>query len=252
MALALRMALCVVAAALLGGCHKTELPYERGSTPGRVSGSNIHAPYYTVRHGDTLYSIGRRFGVDPKLLASRNHVPYPYTIYDGQHIYLTRVAPKTASGGGVVSPARAGVRRKSPSVSSGKHTTAGGGGIHFRWPVNGTVTSGFGRRRSGMHDGVDIGVKRGTPIHAAAAGEVVYADQRLSGYGKMIIIRHGHDMFTAYAHNERNLVRKGDKVKSGDIIARVGSTGRASGPHLHFEVRRGTTPVNPMKYLPKQ
>jgi len=74
----------------------------------------------------------------------------------------------------------------------------------------------------------------------------------LSGYGKLVIVRHSGNVFTAYAHNQRNLVRKGDRVRSGDVIARVGSSGRATGPHLHFEVRRGSTPVDPLAYLPKR
>ncbi|MDQ6951226.1 MAG: M23 family metallopeptidase [Mariprofundales bacterium] len=103
-----------------------------------------------------------------------------------------------------------------------------------------------------MHDGIDIGVKIGTPVTAAAAGTVVYSDHRLTGYGNLIIIRHSRDLFTAYAHNQRNLVRRGDRVRSGQIIAKVGSTGHSTGPHLHFEVRRGTTPVDPLLYLPKR
>jgi len=82
-------------------------------------------------------------------------------------------------------------------------------------------------------------------------GKVVYADHRIAGYGRLIIIRHAGDFFTAYAHNERNLVSRGDHVKQGEIIARVGETGRATGPHLHFEIRRGATPVNPLAYLPR-
>ncbi len=101
-----------------------------------------------------------------------------------------------------------------------------------------------------MHDGIDISASEGTAIHAAANGEVVYADQRLSGYGRMVIIRHANNMFTAYAHNQRNLVKKGQRVKQGAVIARVGHSGRATGPHLHFEVRRGTTAVDPLAYLP--
>jgi len=103
-----------------------------------------------------------------------------------------------------------------------------------------------------MHDGIDIAVPRGTPVHAAASGEVVYSDQRLSGYGKLVIIRHSGNFFTAYAHNQRNLVRRGDHVRAGDIIARAGSSGRASGPHVHFEIRRGSTPVDPLAYLPRR
>jgi len=120
------------------------------------------------------------------------------------------------------------------------------------WPVKGKVTSLFGRRGSRMHDGIDISAKEGTPIHAAEAGTVVYADHRLSGYGKLVIIRHGRNLFTAYAHNQRNLVRKGAAVRRNDVIARVGHTGRASGAHLHFEVRHGSTPVDPLAYLSRQ
>jgi len=103
-----------------------------------------------------------------------------------------------------------------------------------------------------MHDGIDIGAARGTPVVAAASGKVVYADHRLSGYGKLVIIRHSGNVFTAYAHNQRNLVRKGDRVRAGSVIARVGSSGRATGAHLHFEVRRGSTPVDPLAYLPRR
>ena len=103
-----------------------------------------------------------------------------------------------------------------------------------------------------MHDGIDIAAKAGTPIYAAAAGKVVYADSRLTGYGNLIIIRHSSDMFTAYAHNRNNLVVVGQMVKQGQHIANVGATGRASGPHLHFEVRRGERAVDPLAYLPKR
>lgn len=101
-----------------------------------------------------------------------------------------------------------------------------------------------------MHDGIDISVREGTPVRAATGGTVVYSDNRLSGYGNLVIIRHGKNLFTAYAHNQRNLVRKGDVVKRGDTIARAGQTGRITGPHLHFEVRHGSTAVDPLSYLP--
>lgn len=261
MAIALKGVLWCVALALLTGCYKTELPPYSSGRPGYASGKGIHTPYYTVRHGDTLYSIGRRFGIDHKLLARRNHIRYPYTIYIGQHLYLTRIAPRSqplpipssrrSSGTPSDSASKSGTHVKAADVRQSSHMPAANGHVgRLRWPIHGTVTSPFGRRGSRMHDGIDIAAKRGTPIHAAADGVVVYSDRRLSGYGRMIIIRHAGGMFTAYAHNERNLVRKGDRVKSGDVIGRVGSTGRATGPHLHFEVRRGTTPVDPKAYLP--
>lgn len=261
MAVALRV-ICLLALLSLAGCYKTELPgsysYSR-----HAHGAVTNNGTYIVRQGDTLYSIGKRFGVDYKLLARRNRIRYPYTIYIGQHLYLTRTAPSpqymplpTAKSPAVttksVSSSKTTPKKSVTSSRSGTSSSARSSSVKLRWPASGSVTSRFGRRGTRMHDGIDIGAKEGTPVYAAASGEVVYSDQRLSGYGKLIIIRHGGDMFTAYAHNQRNLVRKGMKVKAGDLIARVGQTGRASGPHLHFEVRRGSTPVDPLSYLPKK
>jgi len=241
---------------MLSGCFKTELPVYSQSHHKRVSHSS-YASTYKVRAKDTLYSIGRRFGIHYKTLARKNHIRYPYTIYIGQRIYLKGVAPRSRTlpvAKHQYKPKRV---KKSFKKTPKKHSTKryvrkSTKSLRLRWPVNGVLTSPFGRRGSRMHDGIDIGVKEGTPVHAAAAGEVVYSDHRLTGYGKLIIIRHRYDLFTAYAHNQRNLVRKGDKVKAGDVIARVGHTGHATGPHLHFEVRRGPTPVDPLSYLPKK
>ncbi len=254
MAIVLRV-ICLIGIFALTACYKTELPYYDYSKPG-YSKQKKSSSYstYRVRKGDTLYSIGKRFGVDHKLLAHRNHIRYPYTIYVGQRLSLTRVAakprympiPKSRK------PKRSVKKSASRKPSSSHRRPALKGSVKLRWPLNARVTSRFGRRGSRMHDGIDIGAKEGTPIYAAAAGEVVYSDHRLSGYGNLIIIRHSSDMFTAYAHNQRNLVRKGSRVKAGAVIARVGRTGRASGSHLHFEVRRGSTPVDPLVYLPRK
>jgi lipoprotein NlpD len=254
MAIALRV-ICLIGILALTACYKTELPGYTYSKPG-YSKQKKSSSYstYRVRKGDTLYSIGKRFGVDHKLLARRNHIRYPYTIYVGQRLTLTRTAAKPKympipkSRKPTKSVKKAAYKKPSPS----HRRLAVKGSVKLRWPLNAKVTSPFGRRGSRMHDGIDIRAKEGTPIYAAAAGEVVYSDQRLSGYGKLIIIRHSSDMFTAYAHNQRNLVRKGNRVKAGAVIARVGRTGRASGPHLHFEVRRGSTPVDPLAYLPRK
>jgi len=208
---------------------------------------------YTVGAGDTLYSIGKRFDLDYRLLARRNRIPYPYTIYVGQHLQLWRRAPSsTPMPISLANELDATSQKKPESASdSGTPRIWKPGSVRLTWPLLGTVTSGFGVRGQRMHDGIDIAAPEGSEVRASAAGEVAYADQRLSGYGKLIIVRHSADMFTAYAHNQRNLVKKGDKVNAGDIIARVGSTGKATKPHLHFEVRRGSTPVDPRAYLPK-
>lgn len=118
------------------------------------------------------------------------------------------------------------------------------------WPVEGRITSTFQSRERPNHSGLDIAAPSGTPIKAAAAGTVVYSDNRISGYGNMVILKHEGDYFTVYSHNKRNAVQPGDTVRQGDIIGYVGMTGRATGPHLHFEIRHQDTPIDPQKYLP--
>jgi len=261
----------------LGACVTTPVPGYKQTykqvqkNTSKKSSARKKAVIRYVRPNDTLYSIGNMFDVDYKLIAKRNHIPYPYHVYVGQRLYIDRIAPKTddpaavkirrlaytkktASKKRIRKPPRKKVnkhKKHNPVHSSHKSKARSYSG-KLRWPIKPIVTSKFGRRGSRMHDGIDIGAKEGTPIHAAASGEVVYSDSRLSGYGKLIIIRHGKNLFTAYGHNQRNLVRKGAKVKAGDVIARVGHTGRASGSHLHFEVRQGSTPVNPIAYLPRR
>ncbi len=263
MAVALRLFM-IFAVLAFSGCFKTELPgYANGKFgQGKYSTKKHPKTYanYTVRRGDTLYSIGKRFGVDHKLLARRNHIRQPYTIYVGQRLSLTKRAarPSYIPMLKKKSPKRHALtrpRQKTLQPKKKLYRQAAINGVksfRLRWPVNGPVTSGFGRRKSRMHDGIDIGVKEGTPVHAAASGEVVYS-KGLSSYGNLVLVRHSKDLFTAYAHNQKNLVHKGDKVKMGDVIARAGKTGRTNGrPNLHFEVRRGETPVDPLAYLPRK
>jgi murein DD-endopeptidase MepM/ murein hydrolase activator NlpD len=120
----------------------------------------------------------------------------------------------------------------------------------FTWPLgNGSsVTSSFGERDGGFHDGIDIAAPAGTEIRAAADGEVVYSAE-LTGYGNTIIVRHGGGYATVYAHNDRNHVREGDLVRQGQVIGSVGRTGRTTGPNLHFEVRKNNVARNPTYYL---
>jgi murein DD-endopeptidase MepM/ murein hydrolase activator NlpD len=120
----------------------------------------------------------------------------------------------------------------------------------FIWPVLGTTVSGYGPRGGSFHDGIDISAPEGTVIRAVAEGEVIYSDQ-LRGYGNLIIIRHGNGLVSVYSHNRKNLVREGQTVRRGDVIGEVGSTGRVSGPHLHFEVRKDNKARNPLNYLPQ-
>jgi murein DD-endopeptidase MepM/ murein hydrolase activator NlpD len=118
----------------------------------------------------------------------------------------------------------------------------------FIWPVSGPVTSPFGMRWGRMHTGIDIGVAYGTPIHAAASGQVIYAGW-MDGYGNLIFIDHGRGISTGYAHQSSIAVSNGQTVSQGQVIGYVGCTGHCFGPHLHFEVRVNGTPVDPLGYL---
>jgi murein DD-endopeptidase MepM/ murein hydrolase activator NlpD len=119
----------------------------------------------------------------------------------------------------------------------------------FAWPVNGPVISGFGVTRNGeRNDGINIAARANTPIRAAASGTVNYADS-LNGYGNLVLIKHPNGYVTAYAHAERLLVSRGDYVMKGQVIGYAGQTGDVNSPQVHFEIRNGTTPVNPERYL---
>lgn len=124
------------------------------------------------------------------------------------------------------------------------------GNYGLLWPVEGNITSRFGPRRGSTHDGLDIAAPLGTPILAAASGEVIYSGA-LRGYGNLVILRHREGYATVYAHTQKNLVKEGERVRRGQAIARVGQTGRASGPHLHFEIRKDNLARNPLRYLPE-
>jgi murein DD-endopeptidase MepM/ murein hydrolase activator NlpD len=130
--------------------------------------------------------------------------------------------------------------------TSGPSPAANPGG--FQWPVQGPLTSPFGMRWGRLHPGIDIAVPSGTPVHASAAGTVIYAGWE-SGYGNFVVIDHGGGIATAYGHNTSVAVAVGQHVEQGQVIAYSGSTGFSTGPHVHFEVRVNGNPVDPLGYL---
>jgi murein DD-endopeptidase MepM/ murein hydrolase activator NlpD len=120
----------------------------------------------------------------------------------------------------------------------------------FRWPAKGRVIAGFGPKTNGQqNDGINLALPEGTPIKSAEDGVVAYAGNELKGYGNLVLVRHSSGYVTAYAHAKELMVKKGDQVKRGQIIAKSGQTGSVDAPQLHFEVRRGPTPVDPMPLL---
>ncbi len=223
------------------GCSRYDY-YPRGihAVLQEIPGANKKAKIHIVKKGETLALIARTYKVDYKDIARLNGIKKPYTIYVGQRLTIRGKRSNTVS--------------KHPSKASKSPTVAAPSTSKFRliWPVKGRLSSKFGPRKGRKHDGIDVANKVGTPIVAAQSGQVVYADNKLTGYGNLIIIRHNASMFTAYAHSNRMYVSKGDKVRKGQHIADVGETGRVTGPHLHFELRRGDKAIDPLPYLPRR
>ncbi|RMF12264.1 MAG: M23 family metallopeptidase [Candidatus Dadabacteria bacterium] len=227
--------------------------------------------YHEVRPGQTLYRIARTYGVDPAKLQRLNRIQDPTRIRPGDMIFVpgadrTREVPTMPTGGKRTATTtrstqpppkgssgareRVEIASRPKATSTPKSTWSGGDAPKLIWPVpKGEVSSGFGQRDGAPHDGVDIRAPEGSPVLAAADGRVIYSGDGLKGYGNLIIVRHQGSWATVYAHNKENLVNKGDFVVQGQKIATVGQTGRASGPHLHFEVRFGKAPKNPLQYL---
>jgi murein DD-endopeptidase MepM/ murein hydrolase activator NlpD len=251
--LLIRFALCLVLGLTLANCGG--VPYYEAFDDYYQRSDGI---YHPVQKGQTLYAIAKAYGVSVKELQSINGIRDPSDIDVGHHLWipdaqqLVYVAPTVESAPGVAKPR---VPRKKKSITKNKTVTKRKTATAKRklmWPVKGgTLTSRFGTRNGKNHHGIDIGARRGTPIRAAHGGKVEFSGWGPTGYGLMIIIKHPGNLTTVYAHNSRNLVKKGSKVKRGQMIARVGKTGRASGPHVHFEVRNDTHAKNPLLYLKK-
>lgn len=204
-----------------------------------------------VERGENLYRIGLRYGVPAKEIARANGIRDVTGLRVGQRLYIpgarkrlrARAAevPRGRSSGSKGSSAEA--RRKARAIARNQTS------LQFAWPVRGRLSSRFGSRKGRPHEGIDIAARRGTPIFAAESGRVIFSG-RMRGYGKVVIVKHAGRYRSVYAHASRLVVRKGEFVERGQKVAEVGSTGRSTGPHLHFEIRRSETPQNPMAYLP--
>jgi murein DD-endopeptidase MepM/ murein hydrolase activator NlpD len=194
-----------------------------------------------VRRGENLYRIGKAYGVDYRELARRNRIDDPSRIEVGQKIFIPggrRELPVDT-----IAPLSASEERPGP-----RELPRGGGA--FRWPIRyGTLSSRFGPRNGSFHDGIDISAPEGTPVYAARSGRVIYSDQ-IPGYGNIVILEHGDDLTSVYAHNSRNKVAEGDVLEQGDLVSYVGRTGRTTGANLHFEIRQKNVARNPLYYLP--
>lgn len=241
---------CVVVLAyfiVLEGCAPTQFTTRRGT-------------YHTVETGETLWRICYAYKVNMESVCRFNGIRDPEHIRVGDKLFIPgvskarRVGPakfeKPANRATNANKAfhkenRTAVKRPSTVKAKSQKTS-----LKFDWPVKGSVTSWFGIRKGRRHDGIDIAAPKGTSIRAAEKGKVIYSGNGISGYGNLIIIQHSEGFNSVYAHNSRNLVQVDETVEKRQVIGRVGKTGRATGYHLHFEVRRGVRSVDPMHYLP--
>jgi lipoprotein NlpD len=214
----------------------------RTPAPSATAVKSTAGVYHTVKPGENLYRIGKAYDVPYMELARVNSLKDPAQIRIGQRIFIpgaTQPVPVE-----LVTPLESPMRL--PDALD-PHESAETGLI---WPLNGVINSTFGPRGASFHDGIDISAPEGTPIFAIERGEVIYSDQ-LRGYGNIVIIRHSGDMMSVYAHNQVNLVRVGEQIDRGAVIGKVGSTGRVTGPHLHFEIRKNNAVRDPLRYLPQ-
>ena len=243
-----------------------------------ATGTSLTLPqerFHVVKGGDTLYSVARTYGVDVSTLASLNHLSAPYAIRSGDTLYLpapvapaekmalvppprpapvappeapiSPAAPAPAEPPPAPKPALAPEQsRAAPSPAEKAHA-----GPSFAWPLEGRVIESYGTAPSGTHnDGINIAARLGEPVRAAAAGKVAYAGNELRGYGYLVLIKHPGGFMTAYAHNSKLLVKRGEAVARGQEIAKAGATGTVTAPQLHFEIRQGTRALDPTSYLP--
>ncbi len=200
-----------------------------------------------VKRGETVYRIARSYGIPPRELMEVNDLRDPRQLEPGMELFVpgaTRAleVPPLAPG----APPEHEVVSPEPRQASSLPTPAME--AKLRWPVRGVLYSRYGVRQGQRHDGIDIAAPEGSNIGAAASGTVIYSGTQ-SGYGSIVIVRHESGLLTLYAHASAVLVRQGERVEVGQPIARVGKSGRTSGPHLHFEVREGSRPRNPLLYL---
>jgi len=224
--------------------------------------------YHEIKQGQTLWGIARAYGVDIQTLARVNQIADTAVLSAGQKLYVPGVtqqreivgrcpcgtdavkpAPSAKSFSEILRPSeRSSGANTAPSLGTTKEPFLQK--MALIWPTQGDVSRGFEQAARRRHDGIDIVAPRGTSIQAAADGVVIFSGWGPGGYGRIVILQHQADVVTIYAHNHENLVQSGQRVQQGESIATVGQSGRATGNHLHFEVRHKAVPIPPDQLLP--
>ena len=252
-------------------------PQQQAVAPKPMPAPTITGDTYTVQAGESFFAIARRMGVRSDDLAKYNGITDVSKLRQGQVLKIPPAEARTNA------PQRLAVQqppqkslppavqktvppaaqqqpseteeaqpeaKKVASLNNTPTKTEVISSTGFRWPVKGKIIGKFGPRTDGSHnDGIDIAVPLGTDVVAAEDGVIAYAGNELKGYGNLILVRHDDNWVSAYAHNEAMLVKRGDKVKRGQVIAKAGKSGNIEQPVVHFELRQGSKPVDPMKHL---
>lgn len=262
----------------LAGCSgpTTRAPIIEGGSAGpSAPGASSSAPTYVVKPGDTLYGIARATGTDFETIKRLNSLSDPNQLTVGQVLRLNAQAASGPAAGGIRPASSAGTAIKPPPSSSSQPRplddvpdtsaaaplaaptpapapsvptpapAADAGAINWAWPASGTIIQNFDANTKG----IDISGTPGDVIKAAADGKVMYIGNGVRGLGNLVIVNHDNGFITVYGHNRKLLVKTGQQVKRGEIVAELGDTETTS-PRLHFEVRRRGTPVDPLRYLP--
>lgn len=207
-----------------------------------VSCAGLQSRYYEVKSGDSLAQIAKKYDVPLKELNRWNAPLIAKGVRAGSKLYIPYESSpswnKDLMEEGTAATAEIS-HDKSRDVAA----------VNFSWPVSGLITSPFGPRKNERHEGIDIRARKGVLVHASRGGHVIYAGNTISGYGNMVIVRHADSFSTVYAHLSKIDVKKNQYVARGQTVGKVGMTGRATGPHLHFEIRDASVAVNPLLYL---
>jgi murein DD-endopeptidase MepM/ murein hydrolase activator NlpD len=266
----------------LGACN-TVMGAREGTMeyPGSGAGPNA-VPVYVVKDKDTVESISRRYGVPSQTIIDRNNLKAPYTIKPGQSLAMPGArfvqdtygeapqqtaaanpnAPSSVKREGLAPPPGASSGEAPRSAApAGEPTPLAGKSVsvaatppapRMSWPVNGKIVSPYGTSGGQKNDGINIAAAKGTPVKAAEGGKVVYAGGEVAKMGNLLLVEHPGGYITAYGNNEELLVKKGDTVKRGQTIAKVGNSGGTPEPQLHFEVRRAGKTIDPTTVLGAQ
>ena len=267
----------------LGACN-TVMGAREGTMeyPGSAAGPNA-VPVYVVKDKDTVDGLSRRYGVPAQTIIDRNNLKPPYTIKPGQSLAMPGArfvqdsygepasqqtaaanpnAPSSVKREGLAPPPGAQGEAPRSAAPAGEPTPLSKASqsvtvpatppARMIWPVNGKVVSSYGTSGGQKNDGIDIAAPKGTPVKAAEGGKVVYAGGEVARMGNLLLIEHSGGYITAYGNNEELLVKKGDTVKKGQTIAKVGNSGGSANPQLHFEVRRSGKTIDPTTVLGAQ